>query len=187
MTNNGSEVISKGTESHLNHLCIMATTERFIYIQNLRIRVTQPKSDCLILNFFEKLLQTLAICVKWNTELKQPQCAETVWRQWLMRLFIASEVTFSWLPSFPFQVELVTRSVEMTVSAFSSVWFGLWMLSWKLMMACLPTGTMVVQVEATDADDPTYGNSARVVYSIVHGQPYFSVEPKTGRSDEHSI
>ncbi|KAJ0059714.1 hypothetical protein NL108_011206, partial [Boleophthalmus pectinirostris] len=40
--------------------------------------------------------------------------------------------------------------------------------------------TMVVQVAATDADDPTYGNSARVVYSIIHGQPYFSVEPKTG-------
>ncbi|KAK5878153.1 hypothetical protein CesoFtcFv8_025588 [Champsocephalus esox] len=39
---------------------------------------------------------------------------------------------------------------------------------------------MVVQVAATDADDPTYGNSARVIYSIVHGQPYFSVEPKTG-------
>uniref|UniRef100_A0A8C1UXG9 Cadherin 7b n=1 Tax=Cyprinus carpio TaxID=7962 RepID=A0A8C1UXG9_CYPCA len=43
-----------------------------------------------------------------------------------------------------------------------------------------PLGTMVVQVTATDADDPTYGNSARVVYSIIHGQPYFSVEPKTG-------
>ncbi|XP_075936767.1 cadherin-7-like isoform X1 [Anarhichas minor] len=43
-----------------------------------------------------------------------------------------------------------------------------------------PLGTMVVQVAATDADDPTYGNSARVVYSIIHGQPYFSVEPKTG-------
>ncbi|XP_034001607.1 LOW QUALITY PROTEIN: cadherin-7-like [Trematomus bernacchii] len=43
-----------------------------------------------------------------------------------------------------------------------------------------PLGTMVVQVAATDADDPTYGNSARVIYSIVHGQPYFSVEPKTG-------
>lgn len=48
------------------------------------------------------------------------------------------------------------------------------------MKACLFTGTMVVQVAATDADDPTYGNSARVVYSIIHGQPYFSVEPKTG-------
>lgn len=35
---------------------------------------------------------------------------------------------------------------------------------------------------ATDADDPTYGNSARVVYSILHGQPYFSVDPKTGEA-----
>nr|XP_006634605.1 PREDICTED: cadherin-10-like [Lepisosteus oculatus] len=41
-------------------------------------------------------------------------------------------------------------------------------------------GTSVVQVTATDADDPTYGNSARVVYSILQGQPYFSVEPETG-------
>lgn len=38
----------------------------------------------------------------------------------------------------------------------------------------------MTQVTATDADDPTYGNSARVVYSILHGQPYFSVDPKTG-------
>lgn len=82
----------------------------------------------------------------------------------------------------PFQVELVTHSVDMmTISTFSSVWLGFCMLSWKLMNGCLPTGTMVVQVAATDADDPTYGNSARVVYSIIHGQPYFSVEPKTGR------
>uniref|UniRef100_A0A8C3AEC8 Cadherin-12 n=1 Tax=Cyclopterus lumpus TaxID=8103 RepID=A0A8C3AEC8_CYCLU len=43
-----------------------------------------------------------------------------------------------------------------------------------------PTGTYVTQVTATDADDPTYGNSARIVYSIIHGQPYFSVDPKTG-------
>uniref|UniRef100_A0A665X2J0 Cadherin-12 n=1 Tax=Echeneis naucrates TaxID=173247 RepID=A0A665X2J0_ECHNA len=43
-----------------------------------------------------------------------------------------------------------------------------------------PVGTYVTQVTATDADDPTYGNSARVVYSILHGQPYFSVDPKTG-------
>uniref|UniRef100_W5KWX2 Cadherin 18 n=1 Tax=Astyanax mexicanus TaxID=7994 RepID=W5KWX2_ASTMX len=39
--------------------------------------------------------------------------------------------------------------------------------------------TSVFQVTATDADDPTYGNSARVVYSVLHGQPYFSVDPKT--------
>ncbi|KAM7378654.1 hypothetical protein PAMP_004265 [Pampus punctatissimus] len=43
-----------------------------------------------------------------------------------------------------------------------------------------PTGTYVTQVIATDADDPTYGNSARIIYSILHGQPYFSVDPKTG-------
>nr|XP_055031787.1 cadherin-12 [Misgurnus anguillicaudatus]XP_055031788.1 cadherin-12 [Misgurnus anguillicaudatus] len=43
-----------------------------------------------------------------------------------------------------------------------------------------PVGTYVTKVTATDADDPTYGNSARVVYSILHGQPYFSVDPKTG-------
>uniref|UniRef100_A0A6Q2Z4Y4 Cadherin-10 n=1 Tax=Esox lucius TaxID=8010 RepID=A0A6Q2Z4Y4_ESOLU len=43
-----------------------------------------------------------------------------------------------------------------------------------------PLGTVVMQVTATDADDPTYGNSAKVVYSILLGQPYFSVEPNTG-------
>lgn len=43
-----------------------------------------------------------------------------------------------------------------------------------------PAGTSVIQVTATDADDPTYGNSARLVYSILQGQPYFSVEPHTG-------
>nr|XP_021527705.1 cadherin-20 isoform X2 [Aotus nancymaae] len=43
-----------------------------------------------------------------------------------------------------------------------------------------PVGTSVIQVTATDADDPTYGNSARVVYSILQGQPYFSVDSKTG-------
>uniref|UniRef100_A0A3Q2Y9C0 Cadherin-12 n=1 Tax=Hippocampus comes TaxID=109280 RepID=A0A3Q2Y9C0_HIPCM len=43
-----------------------------------------------------------------------------------------------------------------------------------------PTGTFVRQITATDADDPTYGNSAEIVYSILHGQPYFSVDPKSG-------
>lgn len=45
----------------------------------------------------------------------------------------------------------------------------------------------MVTVVATDADDPTYGNSARLAYSILQGQPYFSVEPKTGEdsSVEH--
>lgn len=40
----------------------------------------------------------------------------------------------------------------------------------------------MVTVVATDADDPTYGNSARLTYSILQGQPYFSVEPKTGEA-----
>ncbi|XP_035988939.1 cadherin-7 isoform X2 [Fundulus heteroclitus] len=43
-----------------------------------------------------------------------------------------------------------------------------------------PVGTSVVTVAATDADDPTYGNSARLVYTILQGLPYFSVDPKTG-------
>ncbi|KAM6948280.1 cadherin-12-like [Aplochiton taeniatus] len=43
-----------------------------------------------------------------------------------------------------------------------------------------PGGTFVTQVTATDADDPTYGNSARIVYSILQGQPYFSVDSRTG-------
>ncbi|XP_077125828.1 cadherin-10-like isoform X1 [Ranitomeya variabilis] len=41
-------------------------------------------------------------------------------------------------------------------------------------------GTFVVQVTAADADDPSYGNSAKVIYSILQGQPYFSVESETG-------
>ncbi|XP_061821085.1 cadherin-6-like isoform X2 [Nerophis lumbriciformis] len=41
-------------------------------------------------------------------------------------------------------------------------------------------GTSVIQVTALDADDATYGNSAKVVYSILEGQPYFSVDPETG-------
>uniref|UniRef100_A0A673G1P8 Cadherin-18-like n=1 Tax=Sinocyclocheilus rhinocerous TaxID=307959 RepID=A0A673G1P8_9TELE len=41
-------------------------------------------------------------------------------------------------------------------------------------------GTSVFQITATDADDPTYGNSAKIVYSILQGQPFFTVDPKTG-------
>ncbi|AWP17057.1 Cadherin-7 [Scophthalmus maximus] len=43
-----------------------------------------------------------------------------------------------------------------------------------------PTGTRVAQVTATDADDPMFGNNAKLIYSILQGEPYFSVEPKTG-------
>lgn len=52
----------------------------------------------------------------------------------------------------------------------------------QMNILCLFAGTYVMKVTATDADDPTYGNSARVVYSILHGQPYFSVDPKTGKA-----
>nr|XP_033960130.1 cadherin-18-like [Pseudochaenichthys georgianus] len=41
-------------------------------------------------------------------------------------------------------------------------------------------GTSVLQVSASDADDPTYGNSAKIVYSVLQGQPFFSVDPNTG-------
>ncbi|XP_058033762.1 cadherin-10 isoform X2 [Ahaetulla prasina] len=54
----------------------------------------------------------------------------------------------------------------------------------EVYMASVPemsvVGTSVVQVTASDADDPSYGNSARIIYSILQGQPYFSVEPETG-------
>ncbi|XP_014873391.1 cadherin-24, partial [Poecilia latipinna] len=41
-------------------------------------------------------------------------------------------------------------------------------------------GTSITRVTATDADDPTYGNSARLVYGILQGQDLFSVDPQTG-------
>uniref|UniRef100_A0A3B1IGZ6 Cadherin domain-containing protein n=1 Tax=Astyanax mexicanus TaxID=7994 RepID=A0A3B1IGZ6_ASTMX len=48
-------------------------------------------------------------------------------------------------------------------------------------------GTSVFQITATDADDPTYGNSARIVYSILQGQPYFTVDPKTGEQNQSML
>uniref|UniRef100_A0A8C5KYN9 Cadherin domain-containing protein n=1 Tax=Jaculus jaculus TaxID=51337 RepID=A0A8C5KYN9_JACJA len=43
-----------------------------------------------------------------------------------------------------------------------------------------PEGTFVIQVTATDADDPASGYNARLLYSLTKGQAYFSVEPTTG-------
>ncbi|XP_032991500.1 cadherin-19 isoform X2 [Rhinolophus ferrumequinum] len=43
-----------------------------------------------------------------------------------------------------------------------------------------PEGTFVIQVTARDADDPSSGNNARLLYSLLQGQPYFSIEPTTG-------
>uniref|UniRef100_A0A7N8WPP0 Cadherin 10 n=1 Tax=Mastacembelus armatus TaxID=205130 RepID=A0A7N8WPP0_9TELE len=48
-------------------------------------------------------------------------------------------------------------------------------------------GTSVVTVTATDADDQTYGNSARLVYSILQGQPYFSVDSENGKPKSISL
>ncbi|XP_015263901.1 PREDICTED: cadherin-22 [Gekko japonicus] len=43
-----------------------------------------------------------------------------------------------------------------------------------------PIGTSVMQVMASDADDPTYGSSARVVYSVLEGERHFTVDSQTG-------
>ncbi|XP_054549970.1 cadherin-19 [Talpa occidentalis] len=43
-----------------------------------------------------------------------------------------------------------------------------------------PEGSFVIKVTASDADDSTSGNNARLLYSLLRGQPYFSVEPTTG-------
>lgn len=62
-----------------------------------------------------------------------------------------------------------------------SAWFLQACLLLTLFLLCFPfSGTSVIQVTASDADDPTYGNSAKLVYSILEGQPYFSVEAQTG-------
>lgn len=47
------------------------------------------------------------------------------------------------------------------------------------------SGTSVIQVTAMDADDGMYGNSAKLVYSISQGHPYFSVDPNTGTFCNH--
>lgn len=44
----------------------------------------------------------------------------------------------------------------------------------------LGPGTSVMQVMASDADDPTYGSSARLVYSVLDGEHHFTVDSKTG-------
>lgn len=51
----------------------------------------------------------------------------------------------------------------------------------KLDVRALFAGTSVATVTATDADDQTYGNSAKLVYSILQGQPYFSVDSENGK------
>lgn len=43
-----------------------------------------------------------------------------------------------------------------------------------------------MQVMASDADDPTYGSSARLVYSVLDGEHHFTVDPKTGERPSQS-
>lgn len=43
-----------------------------------------------------------------------------------------------------------------------------------------PIGTSIMKVTAIDADDPTYGSSARVVYSVLDGERFFAVDKHTG-------
>uniref|UniRef100_A0AAY4EI58 Cadherin-22 n=1 Tax=Denticeps clupeoides TaxID=299321 RepID=A0AAY4EI58_9TELE len=43
-----------------------------------------------------------------------------------------------------------------------------------------PIGTSVMKVAASDADDPSYGSSARVVYSVLEGERFFTVDRDTG-------
>lgn len=38
-----------------------------------------------------------------------------------------------------------------------------------------------MQLLASDADDPSYGSSARVVYSVLEGEHHFTVDSKTGK------
>ena len=53
------------------------------------------------------------------------------------------------------------------------------------MLGPLGPGTSVMQVMASDADDPTYGSSARLVYSVLDGENHFTVDPKTGEGRGH--
>ena len=56
-----------------------------------------------------------------------------------------------------------------------------------LCLSCpLRPGTSVMQVMASDADDPTYGSSARLVYSVLDGEHHFTVDPKTGEGRDQS-
>lgn len=50
-----------------------------------------------------------------------------------------------------------------------------------LLVLRLSAGTSVMQVMASDADDPAYGSSARVVYSVLEGEQHFTVDSGTGQ------
>lgn len=70
---------------------------------------------------------------------------------------------------------LYTNVASLVFGDFS--FYGIWEFLIHWFLDC-HVGTSVVQWTATDADDPTYGNSARVVYSILQGQPILQWSPK---------
>lgn len=51
---------------------------------------------------------------------------------------------------------------------------------------CVLAGTSVMKVMASDADDPTYGSSARIVYSVLDGEKFFTVDRQTGKTQTSS-
>lgn len=86
----------------------------------------------------------------------------------------------------------MTNDIAKKYSKSSICWVSYLIMSWfntcsiavlslKLTLHVLFAGTSVVTVTASDADDQTYGNSAKLVYSILQGQPYFSVDSENGK------
>lgn len=43
-----------------------------------------------------------------------------------------------------------------------------------------------MKVTASDADDPTYGSSAKVVYRVLDGERFFTVDKHTGKEHHTS-
>lgn len=92
-----------------------------------------------------------------------------------------SHSAWAWLEEDPTPHQKVHQPNQLSSRPFSAV-LKSWSKSLSWIFFFLPSaGTSVIQVTALDADDATYGNSARVVYSILEGQPYFSVDPETGQ------
>ena len=70
----------------------------------------------------------------------------------------------------------VCVSLSLSLSRSLALWLS---LSLSL------TGASVMKVIASDADDPTYGSSARVVYSVLEEEKIFTVERHTGQQHYH--
>lgn len=97
---------------------------------------------------------------------------------WVMQRDRNDPSQSAWLKEDPTLHQKVHQLNQLSSRQFSAV-----LKSWSKSSSWifLLPGASVIQVMATDADDATYGNSAKVVYSILEGQPYFSVDPETGQ------